>query len=143
MAFRPITGLQTVFGVIPLLVIPMIIYVALSLPLGQVDIRHFSTLPLISGAKLALSLGDLILLIAGGLMVLEVAKSADTSHKALIDAGLSIGLMVLCWIAWLVIPMFGTATFLILTVMQTVDGIGGTLVSIQAARRDWGAGAGG
>jgi len=140
MAFRPITGLQTVFGVIPLLVIPMIIYVCLALPFGQVDIRHGTVFTLISGSKVALSLGDLILLIAGGLMVLEVAKSADTSHKALIDAGLSIGLMVIAWLVWLTVPMFGSATFLILTVMQTVDGIGGTLVSIQAARRDWGAG---
>lgn len=140
MAFRPITGLQTVFGVIPLLVIPMIVYVGCSLPFGNVDVRAGGSFTLLSGATVTLSLGSLILLIAGALMVLEVAKSADTSHKALIDAGLSIGLMVIAWLFFFTVPLFGTATFLILCAMQTVDGIGGTLVSIQAARRDWGAG---
>lgn len=138
--FRPITGLLTVFGVVPLLLIPIVVYVAFSLPFGNVDVMTGGSLTLISGATVNLSLGDIILLVAGALLVLEIAKSADTSHKALVDAGLSIGLTVLCWIFFLTVPIFGTATFLILAAMQTADGLGGTLVAIQAARRDWGAG---
>lgn len=137
---RPVRGMVSAFGPIPLLLIPMALYSVFALTGDMGATSTIISLPMISGDVVQLSAGDVLLCVAGALLIFEIAKAADTSSRALVDMALSIVLCVVSWLALFILPGYGTATWVVLVWMQTADAIGCTLVSVQAARRDWGVG---
>ena len=75
-------------------------------------------------------------------LFIEILKAARTRNDAIVNHSLSMLLLLVCVIAFLVVPGFGTSVFFLLVVMCLLDVIAGPIVSIVAARRDFGVGEG-
>ncbi|MCB1743318.1 MAG: hypothetical protein KDK91_23280 [Gammaproteobacteria bacterium] len=123
---------------IPFLAFVVLAYAALTVIVGvDVSVPAFS-LPMPSGAALRLDTGDLIVFAGLFVMFFEIAKSTRTGAASVIDHILSVVLFVLCLLMLILWAPFGTATFLLITVMCLIDVIAGFTVSIISARRDVG-----
>lgn len=97
-----------------------------------------ASVPLISGAALDVTLGDMLILVGLLLLYIEIFKATRTSSASIADHLLSMALFVLCLVELIVLPAFGTATFLILTALCLIDVVAGFTVTISTARRDIG-----
>lgn len=123
---------------IPLLLLVVLIYNVLALVTGtQMDGAVWSPV-LPSDTSLDLSVGDLLVVFGLALLFVEIFKSTRTGTSSIIDHLLSVGLFVVCLLELILVPAFGTATFLFLTLMSLIDVIAGFTVTISAARRDIG-----
>jgi hypothetical protein len=96
------------------------------------------SLPLVSGATLELTMGDLLVLAGLVLLYIEIFNATRTSTASIVDHLLSMALFVVCLVEVIVLPGFGTATFVILTLMTAIDVVAGFTVTISGARRDIG-----
>ena len=123
---------------IPLLLITVVIYNILALITGTAMEASLWAISLPSDAVLNLSVGDLIVFLALILLFFEIFKSTRTSVSSIVDHLLSMGLFVVCLLELILVPSFGNATFLFLTLMSLIDVIAGFTVTIVAARRDIG-----
>lgn len=132
--FRPIRGLTNVFGSIPLVGIAVLVYMFYS-TVGNI------TEPIISVNGVSLTGGFVALACAGLVLPFEIAKSADTGTKGLIDVALSVVLFACLWIMFVTQGYAQTPYFLILCLLQTADALGGGTVAIISARRDFATGA--
>lgn len=131
--------------VAPLLIIPILIYLLVSMTAGDggTAARLGATLfsmPMMSGGRWAFSLGDFILLIGLLFLFVEILKAARTKSDAIVNHSLSMVLLLFCVIGFLALPGFGTSVFFLLMVMTLLDVVAGPIVSIVAARRDFGVG---
>lgn len=131
--------------VVPLLIIPIILYLLVSMSAGEggtalrLQANLFS-MPMMSGGRWAFSIGDLILFIGLIFLFIEILKAARTKSDAIVNHSLSMVLLLFCVIAFLAFPGFGTSVFFLLMVMTLLDVVAGPIVSIVAARRDFGVG---
>lgn len=131
--------------VAPLLLIPILTYLLVSMTSGEggTAARLSATLfsmPMMSGGRWAFSLGDFILLIGLIFLFIEILKAARTKSDAIVNHSLSMVLLLFCVIGFLAFPGFGTSVFFLLMVMTLLDVVAGPIVSIVAARRDFGIG---
>lgn len=99
-------------------------------------------MPMISGIKWQFRLGDLIMLIGLVALSIEIVKSTSTKSSAIANHATSIGVMVVSLILFLAVGNFSTSVFFFLTMMALLDVLAGVMVSIVAARRDFGVGDG-
>jgi hypothetical protein len=89
-----------------------------------------------SGAVVALTTGDALILAGLIALFFEMLKSARPRGSAVVDHILSVGVFIVALVEFLLVSFAGTASFLIITVICLVDVIAGFSVSIVAARRD-------
>jgi hypothetical protein len=92
------------------------------------------TLP--SGAAVRFLFSDLVLTVALILFFVELLLSTRPSSATLINHGLSMALFVLCGVLFLLVELFGTTTFFVLTLLALIDVVSGYSISIVTARRD-------
>tara|TARA_R110001599_G_scaffold18744_5_gene72555 strand:- start:12844 stop:13440 length:597 start_codon:yes stop_codon:yes gene_type:complete len=151
--------MRAIFGIFPLLVIPVALYNLLALGFGGAVetvnaqgelIRatsapilgllngQFMGLPMISGVDWVLTKGDAILLLAIVFLFLEILKSTSTGTSTIINHAISMILFIVCLIQFLLLPNFATSTFFILMSMTLLDVLAGVVVTIVSARRDFG-----
>ena len=123
---------------IPLLILAVGAYHAVALLGGGTVATSILSMTLPSGAVLALSTGDLLIVFGLLLLFVEIFKATRTGTASIIDHLLSVGLFVVCLVELILFPAFGTTTFLFLTLMALVDVIAGFTVTITSARRDIG-----
>jgi hypothetical protein len=107
---------------------------------GQRDIaalldQGFS-LALFSGDSWKISLGDGFVTGALALLFVEIIKAAGTTHREIINHGLSMLTFVGAVVEFLVLKGFGTSTFFLITAMCLFDVVAGYTISIVAAKRD-------
>lgn len=102
---------------------------------GPFSYELFS-ISMISGARWALSLGDVVIVITLVLLFVELVKSTRTSSTSIIDHALSTILFILCMIEFLVVERAATSVFFIITVVTLIDVVAGFSITIRAARRD-------
>ena len=96
---------------------------------------------LISVAKWAFSVSDLLLSLSVIFLFLEIAKSTRTSTATVVDHTLSLLLFIICLVEFIVVPQVGNSVFLLITLMCLLDVIAGFTITISTARRDIGLGA--
>jgi hypothetical protein len=137
------------FEIFPLLLIPVIIYNLMALlssspPPGSVEPSLLATirseavgLPMLSGSRLSLNWGDLLLLLTVILLLVEVIKSARTASPAIINHMLSFGVFIFCLIEFLLLPSFSSSAFFLITMIVLLDALAGMAVTIVSARRDF------
>ena len=151
--------MRAIFGIFPLLVIPVALYnllavmaggpavtteidgstaTSMTAPLQAVLSEPFFSLPMISGVKWELTQGDAILLLSIVFLFLEILKSTSTGTSTIINHAISMMLFILCLIEFLLAPNFATSTFFILMSMTLLDVLAGVVVTIVSARRDFG-----
>jgi len=144
---KPIRGFAG-FEMFPLLVIPVAIYNFIALvspnaPSGSVESGTVAAiraeafaLPMLSQTSLSLSWGDLLVLLAIVLLLVEVVKSARTTSAAIANHMLSFGVFIMCLIEFLLLPGFASAAFFLITMIVLLDALAGMAVTIVSARRD-------
>lgn len=139
--------------IIPFMGIPVLIYLLIALfspgtsetnapaIVARLDAAMFG-MPMISGSTWRFRLGDLIMLIGLITLAIEIVKSTSTKSTAIANYAASMGLMVVCLIFFLAFSSFSTSVFFFLTMMTVLGVLAGVMVSIVAARRDFGVGDG-
>ena len=153
--------MRAIFGIFPLLVIPVALYNLLAIGFGgSVEMANefgeiiradsapilsllndrFLGLPMISGVDWILTKGDAILLLAVVFLFLEILKSTSTGTSTIINHAVSMILFIVCLIQFLLLPNFATSTFFILMSMTLLDVLAGVVVTIVSARREFGVG---
>ncbi|KAA5805540.1 hypothetical protein F1654_05600 [Alkalicaulis satelles] len=83
-----------------------------------------------------LTTGDLILIFALVMLFMEMIKSAGSGTSSLINHGLSMLTFLISMVLFLMVPLFATTTFFLLTMMSLVNVLGGFTITAIAARRD-------
>jgi hypothetical protein len=121
----------------PLLLLPLAIYnmIAFLFNLGFDD--KVFTLPMMSGATLGVTTGDLLIIFSILLLFVEILKATRFGVKSIVDHMLSFVVFVAALIEFLMVQKAATSTFLIFLVICAVDVIGGFSISIRAAARDY------
>jgi hypothetical protein len=97
------------------------------------------TLP--SGSPWVVTRGDALLMFAALCLFVEIVKSTSTKSSAIIGNSLTVICFIICLVAFLLVPAFGTNEFFLITGMILVDFVAGFIVMIVSSRRDvsWGA----
>lgn len=138
---RPIDLLNS----FPLLLIPVLIYNLMAFaspapspernePALAASLRSEAfLLPMFSGADLALTWGDLILLLAIIFLLVEVIKSTRRETASIIPHILTAAVFLLCAMEFLISPRFASSTFFLLTMIVLLQALTG--FSMWLARR--------
>jgi hypothetical protein len=124
---------------VPLLIIPLLAYVTFAGAGADFDASRFS-IPLPSGGTWQLGLGPILLAIALGLLFFEILKATRGGGASITENALSMIVFAACLILFLIWDRAATSTFFLLTLMAMIDVIAAFAVTINAARRDHGAG---
>ena len=122
---------------VPLLVIPLLAYVAFAGAGADFDIPRFS-IPLPSGGVWQLGLGPILLAVAIGLLFVELLKAARSGGASITENALSMMAFAAFLILFLVWDKAATSTFFLLTLMSMVDVVAAFAVTVNAARREYG-----
>jgi hypothetical protein len=131
---------MTTFRIIPFMVFPLALFALFAAAFGETwTTNSFMTFSMYSGAQWTMTYGDLFTL--GSLLVLfvEIVKSVNTESNEILNHGLSVLVALACTILFVTRSSFGNTAFFLLTVMTIVDVIAGFVITIRAARRDFGA----
>ncbi len=91
---------------------------------------------MMSHGALAVSFGDIILIVGLIALFAELVSSTSSSNSALIGDALTLVVFVICLVEFLLLAPFATATFLLLLVMVMMDTLAGFIVSTVSARKD-------
>lgn len=129
-------------GLVPLLVIPFIIY-----NIGIVGLAGFGaespwsagifSVTMLSGGTWSMTVADLLILIALALLFIEIVKATRTSNASLVDHILSTVLFIAYLVEFLLIRPAATSLFFTLMAISLVDVLAGFSVSLRGARRDF------
>ena len=120
---------------VPLLIIPVLLYNALSIA-GLTDDAVLFSVRWGSGAGIAVTPGYLCVAIAMVLLNGELAKATRSDRAGIVEQLWSIALLLLVLVEFLVVPYAQTAGFAILLLACASDVASGMVISIVAARRD-------
>jgi hypothetical protein len=129
----------------PLLLVPILIYGLVALTSGDAGTAaslksSIFGIPMMSGGRWIFTIGDFVLLVGLITLFIEILKAARTKSDAIVNHSFSMLLLLVAVISFLVVPGFGTSVFFLLAIMCVLDVVAGPIVSIVAARRDFGVG---
>ena len=120
----------------PLLLIPFVLYNMVAFLLDMEFTTPLFSVPLLSGRSMAVSTGDLLVLLGIVLLYLEILKATRFASRAIMDHILSFVLFVVMIIEFVAVPRAATSTFLMLMALSCVDVLGGFTITIRTAQRD-------
>jgi hypothetical protein len=144
--------MRFIFGVFPLLTIPVIIYNLMAfgfspnaetLSMADSISRPVASIPMVQdGAKWLISSGDILIVLSMGFFFIEILKSTSTGAATIANHAVSMLVFIVALIEFLLFKNFATSAFFILTLMCLLDVLAGVVVTIIAARRDFSVGDG-
>lgn len=131
---------------LPLIVLAFIFYnvvVALGggAPAQEIMARTVISLPMV-GRSVAVTWGDLIIMVTLILLFIEIVKSTYTSSASLLDHAFSMLVFIACLVQFLLVSSAATGVFLNVTIATLIDVIAGYTIGIRVARRDLSIGGG-
>jgi hypothetical protein len=123
---------------IPLTILPLIVYNLVGYLMAGADpgSAELFGITMISGARGALKLGDVLILFAIAMLYIEVSKAARASQKTIANHMLSTIVLVIYVVEFIVAGVAATSVFLILTAIALFDVIAGFSITIKTATRD-------
>ncbi len=138
--------MRTLFGVFPLLLIPVAMYNMIAF--SNSDFIEFHNLinsdifrvNLISGTEWGFSMSDGFVLLSIFLLFAEIIKATSTGVASIANHVVSMIVFIGCLIQFLLISNFGTSTFFLITAIALIDVLAGIVVTIVSARRDFSVG---
>ncbi len=89
-----------------------------------------------SGVTFSFNVAELLVMVGVAVLYIEIFKATRVSTASIVDHLFSMLVFVAYLVEFLVWPMAGTPTFLILTLMSFLDVVAGFTVTISTARRD-------
>ena len=139
------------FTIIPLMLVPVTIYNVIAWS-GQtftsadwVRARldtDFISVPMASGAMWDITPGAALITLSLMLLFFELLKSTGTGRAAVMNHAFSMVIFIVCLVQFLMFPAFATSIFFMIMLMSLLDVMAGFMVTIAAARRDFGVGEG-
>jgi len=125
----------------PLLVIPFAVYNIIEFLIpgptpGAFWTNVIANIPLASGEKWAMTVGDLMIAISILILFIELLKATRLSTRSIMDHLLSTLLFIVVLIEFLLVKQAATGTFFLLLIISFVDVVGGFSVTIRSAQRD-------
>ena len=120
----------------PLLLIPFVLYNMIAFLLNMEFSTTVIDIPLLSGMRMAVHTGDMLVILGVLLLYVEILKATRLSSKAIIDHVLSLLLFAAMVVEFIVVLRAATSTFLLLIALSFVDVIGGFTIAIRRAQRD-------
>lgn len=122
---------------VPLTLIPLLLYniIAFAFP-GTTWTGEIFGLTMVSGARWALTLGDLMITLAIAMLFLEILKSGKTGSATVTNHILSTIVLIIYVVEFILVDIAATSLFFILTVIALFDVIAGFSITIRAATRD-------
>ena len=127
-------------GMVPLLIIPFLLYnMGLAGLFGSGD-DPFSgevlSVTMMSGGVWTMTVGDLLIVLALLLLFVEVVKSTRSSNASIVDHLLSTFVFVASLVEFLLVKGAATPVFFTLLVITLIDVLAGFSVTIRSAGRD-------
>lgn len=89
-----------------------------------------------SATRFSLTVSELLLALSTIVLFFEIMNATSAKSSSILNHGLSMLVFIACFVGFLLVPGFGTGTFLIITLMALVDVVAGYSISILTARRD-------
>jgi hypothetical protein len=145
--------MRVIFGIFPLLAIPVIIYNLMAFTHGgggadaagvAISMARQISDPTLSGWKLPMAggewiitSGDLLVMLSMVFFFVEILKSTSTGSSTIANHAVSMIVFIVCLIEFLLLENFATSVFFILTLMCLLDVLAGVVVTIISARRDF------
>lgn len=138
--------MRVIFGIFPLLAIPVIIYNLMGLTFSGHDGLTMAqsltaplwTIPMVApGSHWAVSSGDLLVIVSLVFFFIEILKSTSTGTASIANHGVSMVVFIIALVEFLLLKNFSTSAFFILTLMCLLDVLAGVVVTIISARRDF------
>ncbi len=93
------------------------------------------TIPLMSGARWSLGVGDSIVLLTLVFLFVELMKAARRRGISLMDQALSTIILIICVIQFLMVEKAATSVFLVITLAALIDVIAGFFIALRPSRR--------
>ncbi|TBW36311.1 hypothetical protein EYW49_14500 [Siculibacillus lacustris] len=122
----------------PLLVYNLVIAGFFGATPGDPWVQPVFTVTMVSDARFTLLLGDVLIVAALACLFVEIVKATRTAGPTIVDHVLSFAVFVVHLVEFLTVGAAATSVFFILTVVATIDVIGGFTITIRGARRDFG-----
>ncbi len=128
----------------PLLLLAVIFYNLLAAAHGFAPMDKDSILqmgvnvPMFSHQSWTFTVGDLVVVVALGLLFVEVVKATRTTAVEVINHALSMLVFIVALVEFITLPAFATSPFFFVTMMALFDIVAGFTISIVAAKRDLG-----
>ena len=123
----------------PLMVIVLIVYNGVAFGLGGAssnwDAEIFA-LDMLSGARWAMRMGDIIIALGILLLFFEILKATRVGRLSVVDHLLSTLVLIAFIVEFLLVPAAASSVFFILMLMTLMDVMAGFSVSIRSATRD-------
>lgn len=124
----------------PLLVVPLAVYLIIEFlipgPAPGAFWTNVVNVPLASGEKWAMTIGDLMIAVSILILFVELLKATRLSSRSIIDHLLSTLLFIVMLVLFLLVKQAATGTFFLLLIISFVDVVGGFSVTIRSAQRD-------
>lgn len=123
---------------IPILAIVIAAYNAFAFSGGMLDAESllFSwVLP--SEVEVFFNVGAVFLVVGLVGLFFEILKAARMGNATIVDHMLSTATFIVALIEFILVPVCGTVTFFLLTLMALIDVVAGYTISILGARRDY------
>lgn len=128
------------FGAVPLLIVPFVLYnLGLLGIFGGGDdpwVTEILSVGMMSGGVFTMTLGDLMVLIGLLFLFLEIVKSARASKASIMDHLLSTLVFIAFLVEFLLVKGAAHSVFFILMIITLVDVLAGFAVAMRAASRD-------
>jgi len=122
---------------VPLTLIPLIVYNAIALIFPETTwVGEIFSLPMVSGVRWALTLGDLMIGLALAMLFLEIMKSGRTGSATITNHILSTIVLIIYIVEFILVDIAATSVFFILTLTALFDVIAGFTITIRTATRD-------
>jgi hypothetical protein len=122
--------------IIPLTVIPLILYDIV----GSIWTNPWSGeivgLTMISGSRWSFTIGDLFILLGIVCLFFEVLKSTSSSSRTIVNHILSTIVFILYLIEFMIVGIAATSAFFMLLVISLFDVVAGFTITIKTASRD-------
>jgi hypothetical protein len=147
--------MRAIFGIFPLLAVPIIIYNLMAFTFTPREgvqtmgdaisnpANAIASIPMVSeGAVWAMTSGDLLIILSMCFFFIEILKSTSTGASTIANHAVSMVVFIICLIEFLLLKNFATSVFFILTIMTLLDVLAGVVVTIISARRDFTVGEG-
>ncbi len=138
--------MRVIFGIFPLLAIPVIIYNMMALTANGADVNGVSAIAIsladptngmaVFGSWRVTS-GDILIILSMCFFFVEILKSTSTGSSTIANHAVSMLVFIVCLIEFLLLKNFQTSAFFILTIMCLLDVLAGVVVTIISARRDF------
>ena len=138
----------TVLNIIPLLVLPLILYnfvVLTGIAGDRPDdwmVGSIFSVSMFSGDAWAVSFADVFMGLSLLLLFVEIVKATRTDAMSIVNHGLSMLLCMVCIVQFIALQGFSNSVFFLLTLMSVLDVVAGFTITIVAAKRDFGASGG-